>query len=201
MAIMSGGVNAGPELFCPEYVLVADKVVYVISGKNSQPLIPLADVTPFRLQKNQMLIRVDDAAKESRFQKGHGAAARVGSQSDAGRGGGPIRDEPSPGPDYCERATLIQGNIYLRGFPTRCAVANMFATVSMSLGCTFPAGIRMCVRSSSFSNKSTSAMESISPEETSGVFSSRVIARFPDQLDNDMSIICRVSAVMLRFFS
>ncbi len=67
MAIMSGGVNAGPELLCPEYVLVGDKVVYVISGKNSQPLIPLADVTPFRLQKNQMLIRIDDAAKESRF--------------------------------------------------------------------------------------------------------------------------------------
>ena len=39
-----------------------------------------------------------------------------------------------------------------RGFPTRSAVANIFATVSMSLGCTFPAGIRRCVRSSSFTN-------------------------------------------------
>lgn len=32
---------------------------------------------------------------------------------------------------------------YFRGFPTRCAVANINATVSMSLGCTFPGGMRM----------------------------------------------------------
>ena len=30
-------------------------------------LIPLAEVTRFRLQKNEMLIRIDDAPKESRF--------------------------------------------------------------------------------------------------------------------------------------
>jgi hypothetical protein len=67
MATMSGGGKMEPALLCPEYVLVADKVVYVISGKSSQQLIPLAEVTRFRLQKNEMLIRVDDAAKESHF--------------------------------------------------------------------------------------------------------------------------------------
>jgi len=67
MATMSGGGKMEPALLCPEYVLVADKVVYVISGKSSEQLIPLAEVTRFRLQKNEMLIRVDDAAKESHF--------------------------------------------------------------------------------------------------------------------------------------
>jgi hypothetical protein len=46
---------------------VADKVVYVINGKSSDQLIPLAEVTRFRLQKNEMLIRIDDASKESHF--------------------------------------------------------------------------------------------------------------------------------------
>jgi len=67
MATMSGGGKMEPGLLCPEYVLIADKVVYVISGKSSERLIPLAEATRFRLQKNEMLIRVDDAAKESHF--------------------------------------------------------------------------------------------------------------------------------------
>jgi hypothetical protein len=67
MAQMSGGGQMEPALLCPEYVLVADKVVYVISGKSSEQLIPLAEVTRFRLQKNEMLIRIDDASKESHF--------------------------------------------------------------------------------------------------------------------------------------
>lgn len=67
MAAMSGGANMEPALLCPEYVLLADKVVYVISGKSSEQLIPLAEVTRFRLQKNEMLIRIDDAAKMSHF--------------------------------------------------------------------------------------------------------------------------------------
>ena len=67
MAAMSGGANMEPALLCPEYVLVADKVVYVISSKGSEQLIPLAEVTRFRLQKDEMLIRIDDAAKMSHF--------------------------------------------------------------------------------------------------------------------------------------
>ena len=68
MATMSGGrAKADPSLLCPEYVLVADKVVYVISGKSSEQLIPLAETTRFRMQKRELLIRVDDANKESHF--------------------------------------------------------------------------------------------------------------------------------------
>jgi hypothetical protein len=67
MATMSGGANVQPGALCPEYVLVSDRVVYVISGKSSEQLVPLAEITRFRLQKNEMLIRVDDAMKESHF--------------------------------------------------------------------------------------------------------------------------------------
>jgi hypothetical protein len=67
MAVMSGGGKVETAEQCPEYVLVADKVVYVISGKSSEQLMPLAEITPFRLQKNEMLIRIDDAPKESHF--------------------------------------------------------------------------------------------------------------------------------------
>jgi len=67
MATMSGTgkVDTGDQ--CPEYVLVGDKVVYVISGRTSDQLLPLAETTRFRMQKNELLIRIDDAAKESRF--------------------------------------------------------------------------------------------------------------------------------------
>jgi hypothetical protein len=67
MAAMSGGAKAESTALCPEYVLVANKVVYVISGKSSDQLIPLAETTRFRLQKNELLIRIDDASKESHF--------------------------------------------------------------------------------------------------------------------------------------
>ena len=69
MAAMSGGGAALPEQAapCPEYVLETDQVVYVISGKSSEALLPLAEVTRFRLLKNEMLIRIDDANKESHF--------------------------------------------------------------------------------------------------------------------------------------
>jgi hypothetical protein len=52
---------------CPEYTLVSEKVVYVIVGRSSNQLIPLADVIDFRLHRNEMLVRVDDAPHESKF--------------------------------------------------------------------------------------------------------------------------------------
>lgn len=67
MAAMSGGAKVDTAEQCPEYVLVADRVVYVISGRSAELLIPLAEVTRFRIQKNEMLIRIDDANKESHF--------------------------------------------------------------------------------------------------------------------------------------
>lgn len=52
---------------CPEYTLVSEKVVYVIVGQSSDHLVPLADVIDFRMHKNEMLVRLDDAKRESRF--------------------------------------------------------------------------------------------------------------------------------------
>jgi len=66
MSAMSG-VAAPAGESCPEYVLVTNSVVYVIVGRSSDQLVPLAESTPFRMQNNEVLIRVDDARKESRF--------------------------------------------------------------------------------------------------------------------------------------
>jgi len=66
MEALSGAGHAAGEQ-CPEYVMVADKVVYVIVGKTSDQLVPLAETTRFHLQNNEVLIRVDDARRESHF--------------------------------------------------------------------------------------------------------------------------------------
>jgi hypothetical protein len=58
--------QAGPEV-CPEYTLVSEKVVFVIVGRSADQLVPLADVVDFRLQHNEMAVRVDDARHESKF--------------------------------------------------------------------------------------------------------------------------------------
>lgn len=67
IAAMSGGGKNDSGAPCPEYVLVSEKVVYVIGGRTSDILLPLAEVTRFRLQKNEMLIRIEDAVKETHF--------------------------------------------------------------------------------------------------------------------------------------
>lgn len=52
---------------CPQYTLVSNNVVYVIVGKWSNQLIPLAETIDFRLHKNELAVRVDDAKHETRF--------------------------------------------------------------------------------------------------------------------------------------
>jgi len=52
---------------CPEYTLVSDKVVYIIVGRSSNQLIPLADDLEFRIQKSELDVRLDDAKHESKF--------------------------------------------------------------------------------------------------------------------------------------
>jgi hypothetical protein len=52
---------------CPEYTLVSNSVVFVIVGKSSNQLIPLAETIDFRLQKNELAVRVDDAKHETKF--------------------------------------------------------------------------------------------------------------------------------------
>jgi len=74
MLMHRGFVNAfGPpqaamsEESCPEYTLVTDKVVFVIVGRSSNQLVPLAEVIDFRFQKKELAVRMDDARKESKF--------------------------------------------------------------------------------------------------------------------------------------
>jgi hypothetical protein len=63
------GPPQGPvvEESCPEYTLLTDKVVYVIVGKSSNQLVPLAEVIDFRFENKELAVRVDDARKESKF--------------------------------------------------------------------------------------------------------------------------------------
>jgi hypothetical protein len=58
---------AAVEEGCPEYTLVTDKVVFLIVGKSSNQLVPLAEVIDFRFQNKELAVRVDDARKESKF--------------------------------------------------------------------------------------------------------------------------------------
>jgi hypothetical protein len=55
------------EATCPEYTLVTDKVVFIIVGKSSHQLVPLAEVIDFRFQNNELAVRVNDARRESKF--------------------------------------------------------------------------------------------------------------------------------------
>jgi len=67
MVAMSGSPTQVIQESCPEYTLVANDVVYVIVGKQSNQLIPLAETIDFRLHKNELAVRVDDAKHESKF--------------------------------------------------------------------------------------------------------------------------------------
>src|SRR5246127_2914220 len=66
MAMSGPAAQMGPEV-CPEYTLVSEKVVYLIVGRSSDQLVPLADVIDFRLHNNELAVRVDDAKHESKF--------------------------------------------------------------------------------------------------------------------------------------
>ena len=52
---------------CPEYTLISDKVVYVMVGKSSNSMVPLAEVIDFRFHNNELAVRVDDARHETKF--------------------------------------------------------------------------------------------------------------------------------------
>lgn len=52
---------------CPEYTLVSDTVVFVIVGRLSNQLVPLARTIDFRMRKNELAVRVDDAKHETKF--------------------------------------------------------------------------------------------------------------------------------------
>src|SRR5437660_8387527 len=65
MVAMGGAPTQMSSEVCPEYTLISDKVVFVIVGKSSDQLIPLADVVDFRFNKNELSMRIDVARGES----------------------------------------------------------------------------------------------------------------------------------------
>jgi hypothetical protein len=67
LGALSGNSRPQAAEVCPEYTLVSDKVVYVIVGKPSRDVLPLAQEVNFRIRKNELAVRVDDAAHETRF--------------------------------------------------------------------------------------------------------------------------------------
>jgi hypothetical protein len=67
MVALGGPASQMGAEVCPEYTLVSEKVVYLIVGRSSDQLVPLADVIDFRLHNNELAVRVDDAKHESKF--------------------------------------------------------------------------------------------------------------------------------------
>jgi len=67
MMAMGGAPGQVMSEECPEYTLVSERVVFVIVGRSSNELVPLADVVDFRFNKNELAMRIDDARHESKF--------------------------------------------------------------------------------------------------------------------------------------
>lgn len=67
VSALSGNSRPQAPEVCPEYTLVSDKVVYVIVGKPSKDVLPLAQEVGFRIRKNELAVRVDDDNRETRF--------------------------------------------------------------------------------------------------------------------------------------
>lgn len=67
MMALSGSARVGPQDPCPEYTLLTDKIAYIIIGRASSQLVPLAETTQFRFQNRELLIRLGDSNHESHF--------------------------------------------------------------------------------------------------------------------------------------
>ncbi len=67
MVAMGGAPSQMAAEECPEYTLVSERVVFVIVGRSSNQIVPLADVVDFRFNKNELAMRIDDARHESKF--------------------------------------------------------------------------------------------------------------------------------------
>jgi len=68
LMVAFGGPSApSSQESCPEYTLLSNSVAYVIVGRSSNQLIPLAEEIDFRLHNNELAVRVDDAKHEARF--------------------------------------------------------------------------------------------------------------------------------------
>ena len=52
---------------CPEYTLLTERVVYVVVGKSNEQLMPLAEDLHFRIQKNELVVRIENEKREASF--------------------------------------------------------------------------------------------------------------------------------------
>ncbi|HVO59858.1 MAG TPA: hypothetical protein VMT53_02925 [Terriglobales bacterium] len=67
LGTLSGNSRPQATEVCPEYTLMSDRVVYVIVGRPSKDVLPLAQEVDFRIRKNEIAVRVDDGTRETRF--------------------------------------------------------------------------------------------------------------------------------------
>jgi hypothetical protein len=65
--VAAGSATPLPDDSCPEFTMVTEKVVYVVVGRSSSQFVPLAEVTRFHFQKKELLIRIEDANRNSLF--------------------------------------------------------------------------------------------------------------------------------------
>jgi hypothetical protein len=56
------------ELLCQQYVLETDKLVYIVRPKDEKhpALLPIGEAAQFRLEKDKMLLRVEDMDDKER---------------------------------------------------------------------------------------------------------------------------------------
>jgi len=52
---------------CPEYIVVSDKVVYVLVAKRAEQFVPLAEDIVFHVRKNEIVLLSDDEKTETKF--------------------------------------------------------------------------------------------------------------------------------------
>ncbi|HUA15552.1 MAG TPA: hypothetical protein VMG31_09650 [Verrucomicrobiae bacterium] len=62
------GTRKMQEVLCQEYVLQTDKVIYHIRPRDEKHavLLPVGDLAQFRLEKNKMILRVEDFDNKDR---------------------------------------------------------------------------------------------------------------------------------------
>lgn len=66
MAAMSG-TPAPAGIYCPEYTVMSDKVVYVVIARRTESFMPLAENIDFLIRKNELVVFSDDEKTKSRF--------------------------------------------------------------------------------------------------------------------------------------
>ena len=62
------GTPIGVTKACPEYTVVSDKVVYVVTGRRADEFMPLAEDVEFVMnKKNELVVFSDNEKSQSRF--------------------------------------------------------------------------------------------------------------------------------------